>query len=422
MYKPIIILFLIIYETLCTKTNQIPTSLDDILAELRSNPTTPSPPSRPSTSATPPTPRTPPSSDSSSTPAPRIASPQPEEENIPLPSPNEKYLNIGKNDKVGEYIADTRGLALYAFESDGTNESKCTGNCIETFRPLYVRSVTFPPVVDAKLDPKAVGLFERDDGKYQASYNKVPLYLYKLDKRQGDIKGHKLKEFGGIWSLIAPSGSILDSRAGGLLKNLTNIQTMNFYSTGISSMVVIPDLYVMELNVTASQPTLSAAVKSLTDSLQTFNNIANNPVVTLTNKSVKQSGQNFDVNYLYKTVAKDPQAFTTILSAANQIYPNNFQIQFGVSDDLFFNSKNVLYEMAVIDATQNANSLLSNFNLQVDAKNPIRNINIDFINIQSINPVLTQSTLSFLPSFETATPNVATLKAEINFNIIKSTS
>jgi predicted lipoprotein with Yx(FWY)xxD motif len=449
MYKPLIILpFLIIYEIMCSASTQIPTSLDNLPYDLGMNdnpasnenpsepepptpsrpsrPSTPTTPSRPSTSTTPsrPTPPTPSTTSIPDTETDEVIPRAREEpdENIPLPSPNENYLNIGKNERVGEYITDTRGLALYAFELDTPNESKCTGACLDRWTPLYVKSVTFPPPVAAKLDAKLVGLFERDDGKYQASYNKIPLYFFKADRRQTDIKGHKLKEFGGIWSLLSPAGSIIDNRAAGLMKNLTNIDTMNFFSTGMASMVVIPDLYKMDFNITSTQTSLSSAIKAIETRLQTFSRLSNNPPqITLTNKNVKQNGQNYEVTYQYTLTTTDPQSFSRIISAAREVAKNNFRIEFGVSDDLFYNTKNTLYEMAVNDATENANSLLNNFNLQVDTKNPIKSITIDFVNVQSIYPVINQASLTYLPSFDTATPNVASLKAEVNFNLVKKT-
>jgi predicted lipoprotein with Yx(FWY)xxD motif len=398
MYKPFIVIpLLFIYEIYCSGNTQIPSSLP---SNWNFNTPDNTPESTP----------TPPSTDN-------VSSRRIDEDNTSLPPANENFLNIGKNDKVGEYLSDTRGLALYAFELDGPNESKCVGPCTEKWTPLLVKGISFPPTVASKLDAKLVGLFDRGDG-YQASYNKLPLYLYKPDRKQADIKGHKLKEFGGIWSLITPAGTIMDSRAAGLMKNLTNTQTMNFFSTGMASMVVIPDIYKMELNATVSQSSISAAEKAIASRIQALNRL-NNVIVTLTNKNVKQNGQNYEVTHTFTITTNDPQTFSRLISAVSGAA---FKIDFGVSDDLFSNTKANLYEMAVKDATDNANNLLNNFNLQIDDKNPIKGITIDYVNIQTINPVLNQSTLTYLPAFESATPNVASLKADINFNIKKKAS
>lgn len=399
MYKLLILIpFLIIYEILCTENTQIPSGIPS-----NWNFSTPETDTDTMTSASPSDPSLTRSSDEDST---------------PLPPENGNFVNIGKNDKVGDYIADTRGLALYAFELDGPNESKCVGPCIKKWTPLLVKGISFPPTVDSKLDATLVGLFDRGDG-FQASYNKIPLYLFKQDTKQGDIKGHKLKEFGGIWSLITPTGSIMDKRAAGLMKNLTNTQSMNFFSTGMASMVVIPDIYKMELNATVAHSSISTAERAIASKIEGLKRLSSNVVAILTNKNVNQNGQNYEVTHTYTVTTTDPQTFAKLINAATGA---PFKIEFGVSDDLFYNTKTSLYEMAVKDATDNANNLLNNFDLQIDPKNPIKSINVDYVNIQSINPVLNQATLTYLPAFDSTSPNVASLKAEINYNIMKKAS
>ncbi len=36
-------------------------------------------------------------------------------------------LKIGKNDKIGSYLTDTKGMTLYVFKKDSSGKSACAG-------------------------------------------------------------------------------------------------------------------------------------------------------------------------------------------------------------------------------------------------------------------------------------------------------
>ena len=89
------------------------------------------------------------------------------------------------------------------FASDGANASSCSGICLTYWpalggagKPTAARGVTAGQLAS----------FTRPGGAGQVSYAGHPLYYFALDKAAGDTKGQGLDDFGGKWSLVAPSG------------------------------------------------------------------------------------------------------------------------------------------------------------------------------------------------------------------------
>ena len=114
--------------------------------------------------------------------------------------------------KVGTYLTDANGRALYMFEKDARNSSTCSGKCAEEWPPF---SAAATPVADSAIQSAKLGSITRPDNAKQTTYDGMPLYYYHDDTKAGDIEGQGKKEFGGSWYLVSPSGSKIEKGEGG---------------------------------------------------------------------------------------------------------------------------------------------------------------------------------------------------------------
>ncbi|MCB1475709.1 MAG: hypothetical protein H6883_07760 [Rhodobiaceae bacterium] len=94
-----------------------------------------------------------------------------------------------KGDK-GEVLTDAKGMSLYTFDKDSAGATVCYDQC----------AINWPPLM-ATSGAKAEGDFSlvtRKDGAMQWAYKGQPLYLWKNDKKPGDMTGDGV---GGVWHL-----------------------------------------------------------------------------------------------------------------------------------------------------------------------------------------------------------------------------
>ncbi len=98
--------------------------------------------------------------------------------------------------KLGTYLTDNKGVALYVFGGDKSLESTCYDACTKTWIPY-----TFSGQVDTKglTDSlnKLLNFIKRTDGTIQIAYGTKPLYYYKADTGPGVVTGQ-----GGQWTLV----------------------------------------------------------------------------------------------------------------------------------------------------------------------------------------------------------------------------
>ena len=98
-----------------------------------------------------------------------------------------------RTDAKGDYLIDTRGMALYTFDKDKPEVSNCNDSCATTWPPHTAGS----PPQSSKLPN--VTTIKRADGSLQYAYKGMPLYLYSKDKQQGDITGDGVDE---VWHIV----------------------------------------------------------------------------------------------------------------------------------------------------------------------------------------------------------------------------
>src|SRR5438876_10675843 len=100
----------------------------------------------------------------------------------------------------GRILFDGRGFALYAFTSDPRGRSTCYGACAAAWPPYVVR---------AKPAGKLLGTTRRTDGKLQLTYAGRPIYYYVGDRKPGQILCQNVREYGGLWLVVRPSGALV---------------------------------------------------------------------------------------------------------------------------------------------------------------------------------------------------------------------
>jgi predicted lipoprotein with Yx(FWY)xxD motif len=106
--------------------------------------------------------------------------------------------------KLGPVLVNSKGHTLYLFKKDRNGMSACYGSCASFWPPLLKHGMmTLGPGVKKSL----LGTTKRRNGTRQLTYNKHPLYAYKLDTRAGQTKGEGLNAFGAKWYALSRGGT-----------------------------------------------------------------------------------------------------------------------------------------------------------------------------------------------------------------------
>jgi predicted lipoprotein with Yx(FWY)xxD motif len=106
--------------------------------------------------------------------------------------------------KIGKVLATSSGRTLYLFMKDRRGHSACYGQCATYWPPLMKKGTLHAGTgVKANL----LGTTKRKNGKLQVTYKGHPLYLFKLDKGAGQLKGQGQNFFGGKWYALSAAGT-----------------------------------------------------------------------------------------------------------------------------------------------------------------------------------------------------------------------
>ena len=116
-------------------------------------------------------------------------------------------IMAGKNDALGSFVVDDKGMTLYLFTKDTPNTSNCYDKCATAWPPLLT---TGNPVAGDGVDASKLGTTTRTDGAVQVTYNSWPLYYYAKDKAPGDVAG---QDVGKVWFVVSPAGDKVEAAA-----------------------------------------------------------------------------------------------------------------------------------------------------------------------------------------------------------------
>jgi predicted lipoprotein with Yx(FWY)xxD motif len=106
-------------------------------------------------------------------------------------------VTISTNNKLGNYLVDENGKALYWFAKDSVGKSACSGDCLKAWPAFHADSV----VVPSALNPSDFGTIKRADGTQQTTFKGYPLYYWAKDVKRGDVTGQNV---GKVWFVIDP--------------------------------------------------------------------------------------------------------------------------------------------------------------------------------------------------------------------------
>ena len=109
----------------------------------------------------------------------------------------ETGVKLAISEKVGGYLTDGKGMALYVFSDDKRLESTCYGTCAEKWPPFIYDHKQIASSSDTLT--KKLNVIKRTDGTYQYAYGTEPIYHYVMDKNPGDTLGDGQ---GGKWQVI----------------------------------------------------------------------------------------------------------------------------------------------------------------------------------------------------------------------------
>jgi len=106
----------------------------------------------------------------------------------------------------GRILFDGRGFVLYAFTRDPRGKSACVRDCARAWPPYLVAT---RPQVGRGVNARLLGATRRAGGRLQVTYAGRPLYYYVGDRKAGQILCQNVTEFGGVWLVIRPTGTLV---------------------------------------------------------------------------------------------------------------------------------------------------------------------------------------------------------------------
>ena len=104
--------------------------------------------------------------------------------------------------RFGTMIWGPQRQAIYVFERDGRNRSRCYGECAEAWPPVYTSG---SPVAGRGVRSSLLGTMRRRDGRRQVTYRGRPLYYY-AHEESGEVRCHNVFLNGGDWWVIGTDG------------------------------------------------------------------------------------------------------------------------------------------------------------------------------------------------------------------------
>jgi predicted lipoprotein with Yx(FWY)xxD motif len=107
--------------------------------------------------------------------------------------------------KLGPVLVDSKGLTLYMFVPDKQKKVTCKSTCAIIWPPLKVNGAK--PTAGGAAKTKLLG----QDGAV-VTYNRWPLYTYIKDHKPGQAAGQGVKNSGGLWYVLSPSGKVIKTK------------------------------------------------------------------------------------------------------------------------------------------------------------------------------------------------------------------
>ena len=108
--------------------------------------------------------------------------------------------------RFGQILFDGKGFVLYAFTKDPRGRSACYGACAAAWPPYLVSSAPRA----AAGTKKAAARDDPAEGREAAGHLRGrPLYYYVGDRSPYEIRCQNVYEFGGLWLVARPNGTLV---------------------------------------------------------------------------------------------------------------------------------------------------------------------------------------------------------------------
>jgi predicted lipoprotein with Yx(FWY)xxD motif len=104
------------------------------------------------------------------------------------PAASADIVTTKTDSKLGQYLADAKGMTLYTYGADTTGVSNCSGSCLAEW-PIY-SAQNAPATL-----PANVTVITRSDGSKQYAYKGMPLYYFTGDTSAGQVTGDGVNNF-----------------------------------------------------------------------------------------------------------------------------------------------------------------------------------------------------------------------------------
>jgi predicted lipoprotein with Yx(FWY)xxD motif len=118
-------------------------------------------------------------------------------------------IAIATDAKLGQILVDSSGKTVYLFVADTGTASTCYTTCATIWPPVLT---TGAPQAGAGAQSSLLGTTARTDGTTEVTYAGHPLYYFVQDKAAGDTKGQGINGFGGLWWVMSPSGTAMQTK------------------------------------------------------------------------------------------------------------------------------------------------------------------------------------------------------------------
>jgi predicted lipoprotein with Yx(FWY)xxD motif len=92
--------------------------------------------------------------------------------------------------------------AIYMFDQDGRNKSRCYGRCARAWPPVLTKG---RPKAGRGVDADLLGTTRRRNGERQVTYDGRPLYTY-AHEGSDEVLCHDVRLNGGLWWVLSPAG------------------------------------------------------------------------------------------------------------------------------------------------------------------------------------------------------------------------
>ena len=113
----------------------------------------------------------------------------------------------------GTVLVNSSGHALYVFAPDKAAKVTCVSGCAQVWPPLALPGGS-KPAAGSGVKASLLGSDPNPSGGRVVTYNGWPLYTYVTDTAAGVAHGQGINSSGGLWYLMAPSGTVVKGKGG----------------------------------------------------------------------------------------------------------------------------------------------------------------------------------------------------------------